>query len=98
MEELLCQAIENRKLISFAYDGYYREVEPFTLGVHKDTDNLSLSAWWVGGHSHSRSYPHWRLYTVDLMSDITILNRSASSYQDGYNPNDKRMRRIICTA
>ncbi len=76
MRELICKAIKDRNVISFIYDGYRREVDPFTLGIHKDTGNLSLSAWWVGGYSHSRSHPHWRLYTVDLMTDVKILSRS----------------------
>ncbi|MBL4708430.1 MAG: hypothetical protein JKY48_08345 [Flavobacteriales bacterium] len=97
MEELLCKAIKERNVITFSYDGHLREVEPFTLGIHKDTGNVSLSAWWIGGHSHSRSFPHWRLYTVSLMSNLEIMAKKASSYQVGYNPRDSRMLRILCT-
>ena len=98
MEELICKAINERKVISFIYDGHRREVEPFTLGIHKDTSNVSLSAWWIGGFSKSNSTnPRWRLYSVESISGLEITSSIASNYQNGYNPDDKRMSSIICT-
>lgn len=97
MKELICQAIQERKVLIFSYGDQTRMVDPFTLGYHKDTSNLVLSAWWVGGYSESKQYPHWRLYKVDEMQNIRIDVADASSHQNGYNPNDSRMSSILCT-
>ena len=97
MKDLICKAIRERKVISFTYKGQKRIVEPFTLGYLETTSNLSLSAWWIGGFSETKKFPHWRLYTVSKISNIVIENAPASNYQNGYNPRDSRMKSIICT-
>lgn len=96
-EETICHAIKNRIVIQFSYEGYSRIVEPFTLGYHKDTSNLVLSAYGVGGYSKSQSEPPWRLYIVNQISGITFTNQRASTSRIGYNPNDSRISSIICT-
>ncbi len=97
-EEIICHAIKERIVIQFSYDGNIRIVEPFTLGYHKDTGNLVLSAYRVGGFSKSNSEPPWRLFVVNEISGLSLTNRQAASNRAGYNPNDKRMSSIICTS
>lgn len=97
MNDLICQAIRDRIVIQFNYDGQLRIVEPFTLGYHKDTDNLVLSAYRVGGYSKSDSEPPWRLYIVQDIRGLSLTDRQAQSHRAGYNSRDSRMYRIICT-
>ena len=96
-EEIICNAIKNRTVIQFDYEGHQRIVEPFTLGYHKDTGNLVFSAYRVGGYTKSHSEPPWRLYKVNQMSEIGITNQKAATFRSDYNPNDSRMSQIICT-
>jgi predicted DNA-binding transcriptional regulator YafY len=96
-KEIIYQAIKDRNVIQFSYDGQLRIVEPFTLGYHKDTNNLVLSAYRVGGYSKSQNDPPWRLYTVDDIRNLSVSDKHAESYRQGYNPRDSRMSSIICT-
>lgn len=96
-EEIICQAITDRIVIQFSYDGQTRIVEPFTLGYHKDTGNLVLSAYRVGGFSKSHSDPPWRLYIVGDINNLSLTGKQAESYRQGFNPRDSRMSSIICT-
>ncbi len=98
ISEIICQAIKERIVIQFSYEGQLRIVEPFTLGYHKDTGNLVLSAYRVGGFSKSQNDPPWRLYIVDDIRNLSFSNRQAESYRNGYNPNDSRMSSIICSS
>ena len=95
--DILSQAITDRIVIQFTYDGQIRIVEPFTLGYHKDSNNLVLSAYRVGGYSKSHNEPPWRLYLVDDISNILLTEKKAESYRSGYNSRDSRMSLIFCT-
>ena len=95
-QDLICNAIKDRNVIQFYYDGHLRIVEPFTLGILKTTRNTSLSAFRVGGYSESENSPPWRLYTLNKISSIKTLNRKAMQYRSGYNSRDSRMSMIIC--
>ncbi len=97
-KENLCQAIASRSVITFMYKGQPRIVEPFTLGRHKDTGNLVLRAFWIGGYSESQKTPHWRLYTVNKMYNIQITERPAAAHRIGYNSDDSHMITIYCAA
>lgn len=97
IQNLICQAIKERKVISFIYKGNRRVVEPFTLGHLKSTGNLTLSAWWLSGFSSSSEKPDWKLYSITKISDLELENESFSSIREGYNPSDSRMGEIICT-
>lgn len=51
LEGAIEQAIQNGYQLSFVYDGLMRQVEPFTMGIHKTTNNMHLIAYQVGGDS-----------------------------------------------
>lgn len=97
MEALLCKAISDGLVIEFLYDGQNRVVEPFTLGIHKTTGNLVLSAYRVGGYTKSGNEPPWRLYTVKDISSLRITDQPSADTREFYNPNDSRLSTIICT-
>jgi predicted DNA-binding transcriptional regulator YafY len=100
---IITEAIQSRKVLKFNYADagesmpQMRIVEPFTLGVHKDTGNLVLSAWQTGGHTKSGRLDTWKLYIVDNMQNIIVTDEPAASYHNGYNPRDSRMVSILCT-
>ena len=96
-QNLICNAIKERFVIQFDYNGHLRIVEPFTLGVLKRTENIALSAYRVGGYSESENSPPWRLYTLNKIISIKTLNRKAMLYRPRYKSRDSRMSKIICT-
>lgn len=96
MEKIICEAIQNRLVIKFIYDGETRVVEPFALGYHKDTGNLVLRSYRVGGYSKSANEPPWRLFVMNNATELEITTTAAQSDREYYNPNDKHMSEILC--
>lgn len=94
-KELLIQAIQERIVISFEYDGFTRIVEPYVLGYHKGTGNLELRSYRVGGYSKSENEPPWRLFIVQNMRNVRLTDQPALSFRPGYNRNDSHMSRIV---
>ncbi|BDD04244.1 hypothetical protein [Aureibacter tunicatorum] len=97
MIALVSKAIKEQKVISFMYEGTRRIVEPFTLGTLQSSNNLSLSAWKVGGYSQSRSSSDWRLYTFSKMSQIKVESDALIESRAGYRADDSRMSYIWST-
>jgi predicted DNA-binding transcriptional regulator YafY len=95
-EDLIKKAIKERKVISFIYKSHKRTVEPFTLGLLKPWNNLSLSAYRLRGYTSKISFSEWRVYKLNEMSEIFIENEQAESFRYGYNKYDSRMTLIIC--
>lgn len=91
----ICKAIKNREIIQFYYDGGIRIVEPFCYGENSK-GNLVLSGYQIGGYSSSGDPVGWRLFRKDRMQDISLVGRKFIQIRPRYNPNDKRMKKIIC--
>lgn len=69
MNQAICQAIEEMRLLEFTYRGHHRVVEPHTHGIDRK-GRESLSAYQVSGTSGSGGVPDWRLFRT---SGITFL-------------------------
>lgn len=96
MKEIITKAITERIVIQFEYDGFTRIVEPFTLGIHKTTNNTVLRSFRVGGYSKSEREPQWRLFDLSNITNLKLTNQKAMNFREYYNPNDKDMSFIIC--
>ncbi len=94
-ENIIIRAIQMKRVISFFYKEGNRTVEPFLIGYHKDTGNLTLRAYFIEGHSKSGRYNTWKLYTVEDIEDIRLLDESFSGRRENYNPEDKMMSSIV---
>lgn len=90
----LNQAIKNRSVITFEYMGGLRKVEPFLTGVHRDTGNDTLRAWFVDGVSKSGQYNTWKMYTINHIKNIQITSESFSGFRHGYDPSDDHMSSV----
>ncbi len=74
MEELICQSIRDKKLLKIHYrGGPERIVEPYVYG--RDKYGLKLNAYQISGYSISGSIPEWRLFKVELINHIVVLDR-----------------------
>jgi len=91
----ICNAIKNREIIQFYYDGGIRIVEPFCCGVNKK-GNLVLRGYQIGGYSSSGNPIGWKLFKVDEMYNVSTTGLKFDGLRPGYNPNDKGMVKIIC--
>ncbi len=71
-DQLLREAIENKRLIRFVYKNNERIVEPHDYGIQNGI--VRLFCWQVGGKSSSR-IPGWRMIDVDGMLNCELLDK-----------------------
>ena len=93
-------AIQSRSLIQFQYnlgaDPGPRLVEPHMI-AYNEAENLSLSAWFLGGESASQKGQGWREYLLSGISGVTVLRQQFSAPRPGYNPTGgKKFHNVQC--
>ena len=88
--QVICEAIETRHVLSFTYDNVARTVEPHAHGEDYDGDS-SLRAWQLTGTGRG-----WRMFHIDKMSGLSITGQSFAGTRPRYNPNDKDLRTTYC--
>lgn len=94
MNELICQAIKERRLLSFTYDGHHRVVEPHCLGI-STAGNSALRCYQTKGSSASGKVPAWHLMTTNKIVDLTLLDSVFAEPRDGYKRGDRGMSAIF---
>lgn len=91
----LSDAINERALIAFIYDGLERVAEPATLG-YTPTEKLTLRGCLVRGRSRRNDLPCWELYTVSKIVDLRITgDRFADFALPGYTRGDSGFKEIL---
>jgi predicted nucleic acid-binding protein len=66
---LLCQAILQRKQVTFSYRGLFREACPHILGVRRGDERALV--YQFGGASHG-ALPQWRCFNLSDISNIKL--------------------------
>ena len=95
MKEIVCNAMTNRRLLSFTYEGFERVVEPHLCGQNAAGHDVLL-AWLVRGHSKSEPRPGWRHYLLTEMRSVQVLEDTFDKSRPGFKPHDSRMATIYC--
>jgi len=95
MRALVCQAIEQGRVIRFHYDGGTRDVEPHVHGFGQDGAEL-MRGYQVSGFSRSGQTTGWKLFRLDEVRAMALTDRSFASARDGYEPNDPLLASIHC--
>lgn len=84
----LNDAIRDRLLVEFVYDGLHRVAQPAALGI-TSTGKESLRACLVGGSSHRNPIPCWELYTVSKIQDLLVTEEVFDAFDvPGYTRGD----------
>jgi hypothetical protein len=92
---VICVAIRSRALLEFKYKGGYRVVQPYCHGIStKDVEVLRGAQ--VRGFSNSGGYGFGKLWTVEDMENVRVLDETFTPDDPTYNPNDKAMKQIHC--
>lgn len=86
-----CEAIKNRRLVQFSYDGHPRRVVPAAHGSHVTTGNEVLRGYQIGGTSSSREIPLWDLFLVGKIVDAEILDEGFAEDPPGFVRGDKHI-------
>jgi hypothetical protein len=92
MNQEIVDAIENKQMIEFFYDGGKRVVEPHCHGT-TTKGNSGLRGYQVSGHSTSGKMG-WKMFDLSKASSITILTTTFVTRID-YKRGDKGMLRIF---
>lgn len=90
-QQIICGAIKGKRILTFAYKGSLRAVEPHLLGYDASGD-LTLSAWQLRGGSGVG----WRDFHVSKLSSLAIGPGSSGAPRPGYNSRDETIDRIVC--
>lgn len=87
MNRVLCDAIEQRRILRFGYDGVIRLVEPHAYGVSSKGTEV-LRAW--------QRDAGWRLFSLAKMGGLEVLEENFEGPRPGYRARDSHMDRIFC--
>ena len=91
-EELIKQALAERRLLQFDYHGYSRKVEPHALG-HATEGRLALLGWQISGGSASEPPPGWRAFLLGEIEALKILRPTFTPRPD-YHPEKIKLKPI----
>ena len=86
-------AIRDMKCIEFFYEGFPRIVEPHCCGI-SFRGNYIVRAFQFGGSSSSGKLG-WRLFDIDKIQNLIILDGYFNHTRSDYTRGDKNMQRII---
>ncbi|WP_445989697.1 hypothetical protein ACSVCE_18945 [Chromobacterium haemolyticum] len=70
MEQMISQAINDKKIIEFTYNGHHRVIEPHVLGISRGVKQVL--GYQVGGSSNSGGVPEWRRFDLPGMAGLTV--------------------------
>ena len=91
-EELIRQALAERRVVQFKYHGYSRRVEPHALGRVTE-GRLALLGWQVSGGSASEPPPGWRTFLLADMDSLKLLRKTFAPRPD-YRPETTKLKPI----
>jgi len=89
----IAAAIQERRLVTFSYDGYRRTVEPHAYGVDRK-GHRALRAYQVGGGSESGEHVGWKLFHADEMQGLSVLPETFPGPRPGYKRADQAFSHI----
>lgn len=92
MLQAIINAIRNREVLSFTYNGIPRTVEPHTVGV-STAGNDVLSCYQTHG-GHVIAGHEWDLFTVSKITNLSKTGGSFVGTRPKYARNDSRMAKI----
>jgi WYL domain len=86
VRDQLTTAIEQRKIVTFTYEGLARRVQPAAFGVGNRKGKETLHGYQVGGESKRGGVPHWRNFHVDKITGLAVLDEVFGPNPPGFNP------------
>lgn len=89
----IIEAIDNRNILEFDYDGHFRIVEPHTAGVSKKGKD-TLAAFQIAGESNRVQVPDWGQFSIDKIENLNVLDSTFEGERPGYTRGDSRMVEI----
>ena len=91
-EQLIRQALAERRVVQFKYHGFSRRVEPHALGRVTE-GRLALLGWQVSGGSASEPPPGWRTFVLADMDSLKLMRKEFAPRPD-YRPETTKLKPI----
>jgi hypothetical protein len=93
--KVICEAIRGRALLEFLYGNRLRVVAPYCCGVSARGADV-LRAIQVRGESASGGLGFGKLWSLERMSGLRVLDEVFTPNDPDYNPADRAMIKIYC--
>ena len=90
--ETLIAAIKDRRVITFTYSGIARTAEPHAVGVSRTGKDVLRCYQTKGGHV--KPGHEWDFCSLSKIVGLTMTESFFEGVRDGYERDDKHMRRI----
>lgn len=90
MNQSICQAISEKRLLSLSYHWGHRVVEPHAYGLNDNGHEL-LRVYQVSGASDSGKPSGWKLLRLDEVANIQLLDDFFHEPRQGYKRGDKAL-------
>ncbi len=85
MNDAICRAIRERRVIRFPYGGGERRVEPHCHGTSAVGQEMLL-AYQTAGHSSSGEAEGWKMFAVARMGPIADDGQRFAGPRPGFDP------------
>ncbi|MBN1693348.1 MAG: hypothetical protein JW845_07330 [Dehalococcoidales bacterium] len=95
MNQIICDAINNRKILMFTYHTHPRVIQPHAYGLSLRRHEV-IRGYQVGGTSGSGRIPCWRLFEVNEIIALIVTQEHFLSEANGYARGDKDISTIFC--
>ncbi len=91
----ICDAIRDRAIVEFEYDGGMRTVEPHAHGISTAGHEV-VRGYQVEGFSRSGNPEGWRLYDIFKIEGLRRTGTVFTQDRPNYSPDDRQMRSVHC--
>lgn len=95
MNQIVIQAIKEKRILTFNYDDFTRTVEPHCYGI-TTAGNEAIRCYQTAGGSSSGKVPGWHLMKIDKILNLTLTQETFLAPRPEYKKGDKGMKTIFC--
>jgi hypothetical protein len=93
MQDVICQAIKEKRLLELHYDGHVCRVAPHIYGIDAAGDEL-LACYQVWGGSEGAP-AQWRAVRLAEISELTLTSKRFAPHPERQR-NDGAIARVFC--
>lgn len=92
--QVIIEAIKNKRVLSVTYKDATRLVIPHAYGVDKN-GGLKLRGYQIEGSDASETPTGWRLFNESDITGLTVTAQSFTAPSAGYKAGDKTLATVI---
>ena len=97
--EMIAKAIATRSVLSICYNnGERQEIEPFVLGIHKDTGKYVLQCLQNLPFDFSDKEENWLLLELENIQNLQTTTKQVTTYRKNYFSLSSVLEEIVASA